>query len=106
MESPRQVEASLMERPEVHDDSLSTRSNARLISNPLSSPANRPVAEHHGPRRFSNWEARRIHTWKTPLLMVLFFLAGLAMSMAHCIFYPKLKDQVVGKADQQEEKIR
>ncbi|RYN25391.1 hypothetical protein AA0115_g7678 [Alternaria tenuissima] len=28
------------------------------------------------------------------------------MSMAHCIFYPKLKDQVVGKSDQQEEKIR
>ncbi|KAG9195944.1 hypothetical protein G6011_01065 [Alternaria panax] len=28
------------------------------------------------------------------------------MSIAHCIFYPNLKGQVVGKADQQEEKIR
>jgi len=106
MESSRQVEARLMDGQEVHDDSLSTRFNARLIPNPLSSPATRPVAEHHGSRTFPNWEARRIHTWKTPLLMVLFFLVGLAMSMAHCVFYPKHKDQVVGKADQQEEKIR
>jgi len=38
--------------------------------------------------------------------MVLFLVFGLAMSVAHCVFYPKLKGQIVGKADQQEEKIR
>lgn len=49
---------------------------------------------------------RHIHRWKSPLLMVVFFLIGLAMSLAHCIFYPSLRDQLVGNPDAQEEKIR
>jgi hypothetical protein len=38
--------------------------------------------------------------------MFVFLLLGWTMSVAHCVFYPKLKGQIVGKADQQEEKIR
>ncbi|KAJ4301769.1 hypothetical protein N0V90_003863 [Kalmusia sp. IMI 367209] len=52
------------------------------------------------------WEQRRIHRWKSPVLMVAFFLIGLAMSLAHCIFYPSLNGKIVGDPDIQEEKIR
>ncbi|KAK7192632.1 hypothetical protein PSPO01_01340 [Paraphaeosphaeria sporulosa] len=52
------------------------------------------------------WPERRIHRWKSPIMMVVFFLVGLAMSLAHCIFYPSLKGKVVGNSDAQEEKIR
>lgn len=52
------------------------------------------------------WEYRHIHRWKSPLLMVVFFVIGLAMSLAHCIFYPSLSGRVVGNSDAQEEKIR
>lgn len=53
-----------------------------------------------------DWQKRQIHRWKSPLLMVVFFLIGLAMSLAHCIFYPSLQGKVVGNPDAQEEKIR
>jgi thiol:disulfide interchange protein len=53
-----------------------------------------------------DWQKRRIHRWKSPLMMVVFFLVGLAMSLAHCIFYPSLQGKIVGNSDAQEEKIR
>lgn len=53
-----------------------------------------------------NWQNRHIHRWKSPLLMVTFFLVGLAMSLAHCIFYSSMRDKIVGNSDAQEEKIR
>lgn len=49
---------------------------------------------------------RYIHRWKSPLLMLGFFIIGVAMSLAHCIFYPKLKGRIVGNSDSQEEKLR
>lgn len=52
------------------------------------------------------FKKRHVHKWKSPLLMVGFFTLGLAFSLAHCIFYPKLKDNVVGNSDSQEEKLR
>jgi hypothetical protein len=52
------------------------------------------------------WEKRRIHRWKSPLMMVVFFLVGLALSLAHCIFYPSLHGKIVGNSDAQEEKLR
>lgn len=38
--------------------------------------------------------------------MVLFFVLGAAVSVAHCVFYPKLNGLLVGDSYQQEEKIR
>lgn len=38
--------------------------------------------------------------------MTIFFIVGLAMSLAHCIFYPRLSGKIVGNPDAQEEKIR
>jgi hypothetical protein len=38
--------------------------------------------------------------------MLGFFALGLAFSLAHCIFYPKLKGNIVGNSDSQEEKLR
>ena len=38
--------------------------------------------------------------------MVMFFITGLAMSLAHCIFYARLSGRIVGNSDAQEEKIR
>jgi hypothetical protein len=52
------------------------------------------------------WSKRHIHKWKSPLLNVGFFIFGFAMSLAHCVFYPKLKDRVVGDSSAQEEKLR
>lgn len=49
---------------------------------------------------------RHIHRWKSPLLMLSFFVIGLAMSIAHCIFYPALKTKIVGGSSSQEEKLR
>ncbi|KAF2177452.1 hypothetical protein K469DRAFT_755105 [Zopfia rhizophila CBS 207.26] len=51
------------------------------------------------------WSKRRVHRWKSPLLMLMFFTIGLAMSIAHCIFYLKLRGTVVGDFSSQEEKI-
>lgn len=50
--------------------------------------------------------ARRIHRWKSPALMLTFFVVGLTMSLAHCMFYLKLRGKVVGDSDSQEEKLR
>lgn len=52
------------------------------------------------------WRKRRIPRWKSPLLMVVFFIIGLAMSLAHCIFYPKLSGRLVGNSSSQEQNIR
>jgi hypothetical protein len=38
--------------------------------------------------------------------MISFFVVGFALSLAHCIFYPKLKGKVVGNSSSQEEKLR
>jgi hypothetical protein len=106
MESPRAMKTASTEEREIHDDSRSTKSNAHLLPKVRPSPAIRPIADRKDSRTFPGWKERRIHTWKAPLLMVVFFLLGLAMSVAHCILYPKLRGQIEGKADQQEEKIR
>jgi hypothetical protein len=70
------------------------------------SPAIAPQAERRGSRVVKGWSKRRVHRWRSPLLMICFFLLGFAMSIAHCVFYPKLRGRVVGDSDQQEEKIR
>ncbi|KAF2729936.1 hypothetical protein EJ04DRAFT_501369 [Polyplosphaeria fusca] len=54
----------------------------------------------------TGWKKRNIPRWKSPLLMILFFIIGLAMSLAHCIYYPKLHGVIVGDSSSQEEKLR
>ncbi|KAI9766942.1 MAG: hypothetical protein M1840_006239 [Geoglossum simile] len=49
---------------------------------------------------------RQINRWKSPLLLSIFFTVGLAMSIAHCVFYPKLSGIVVGNSSNQERNIR
>ena len=55
------------------------------------------------PRLFDSGQPFR---YKIPLLTVLYFLIGLGMAIAHCIFYPGLKGMVVGTPVRQETKIR
>lgn len=38
--------------------------------------------------------------------MLGFFALGIAFSLAHCIYYPRLKGDIVGNSDSQEEKLR
>jgi hypothetical protein len=79
---------------------------AHLGTPQVASPAITPLAERRGSRIIQGWTKRHVHRWRSPLLMVLFFLLGLSVSIAHCVFYPKLRGKVVGDSNQQEEKIR
>lgn len=70
------------------------------------SPTIVPQSGSRDPDDTQVWPKRHIHKWKSPLLMVLFFTLGAAVSVAHCVFYPKLNGRIVGDSNQQEEKIR
>jgi hypothetical protein len=52
------------------------------------------------------WKARRVRQWKSPLVMIVFFIIGMAMSVGHCIFYPRLDGVIVGSSNNQEKNIR
>ena len=52
------------------------------------------------------WKPRRVHQWKSPLLMLTFFVIGLCMSIGHCTFYPMLDGVIVGDSQNQERNIR
>jgi hypothetical protein len=106
MESPTLMKTAWIQERAISDDGRSTRSNTHLLPKVRPSLAIRPITERQDSRTFPGWKGRRIHAWKAPLLMFVFLLLGWTMSVAHCVFYPKLKGQIVGKADQQEEKIR
>jgi hypothetical protein len=76
------------------------------ISTELPRLTAKPVMLEHKTQPVQEWSPRRIHKWKSPLLMIIFFLIGLGVSVAHCAFYPSLKDMRVGSPDSQEEKLR
>ncbi|KAF1960480.1 hypothetical protein CC80DRAFT_466327 [Byssothecium circinans] len=71
----------------------------------VGSERSRESIEHAEPGQAS-WTERRIHRWKSPLLMAMFFAIGFAMSLAHCIFYARLAGKIVGNPDAQEQKLR
>ncbi|KAF2690445.1 hypothetical protein K458DRAFT_328836 [Lentithecium fluviatile CBS 122367] len=52
------------------------------------------------------WTKQYFRRWRSPILMVVLFLVGLAMGLAHCVFYHRLASKIVGSPDAQEEKIR
>jgi hypothetical protein len=52
------------------------------------------------------WKPHRIHRWKSPLVMLTFFVIGLGMSIGHCIFYSSLDGIIVGDSYNQERNIR
>jgi thiol:disulfide interchange protein len=90
----------------VEDDLTPLPPPAHLNSTPAASPNITPLVERRGSRIIQEWTKRRINKWRSPSLMVLFFLLGLSISIAHCVFYPKLRGKLVGDSNQQEEKIR
>jgi hypothetical protein len=49
---------------------------------------------------------RRHHKWKSPLLMLVFYICGLGMSIGHCTFYAKLNNSIVGGPHQQGTNLR
>jgi thiol:disulfide interchange protein len=90
----------------VEDDLTPLPPPAHLNSTPAASRNITPLVERRGSRIIQEWTKRRINKWRSPSLMVLFFLLGLSISIAHCVFYPKLRGKLVGDSNQQEEKIR
>ena len=69
------------------------------------SPSN---VSSEGSRRvgYELWTWRRYHKWKSPLLMSTFFVLGLGISIAHCVFYASLNGTIVGSSRQQERNLR
>lgn len=52
------------------------------------------------------WQPRRrFHQWKSPLLMLMFFVIGLSMGFAHCTFYASHSGHIVGSSSDQERVI-
>lgn len=70
-----------------------------------SAPTILPSIEQHDVE-MPVWNKRQIHRWRSPFLMVLFFMLGAAVSVAHCVLYSLLNGKIVGNSDQQEEKLR
>lgn len=76
-------------------------------SSPKSAPAKPPRnASSDTSRRarnevLSNLSPRQYHKWKSPLLMLAFYICGLGLSIAHCTFYSKLNNSIVGSSSQQ-----
>jgi thiol:disulfide interchange protein len=52
------------------------------------------------------WKPRQVRQWKSPLVMLTFFVIGLGMSIGHCVFYPSLDGIIVGDSYNQERNIR
>jgi thiol:disulfide interchange protein len=52
------------------------------------------------------WKPRRVRQWKSPLVMLTFFVIGLGMSIGHCVFYSNLDGIIVGDSHNQERNIR
>lgn len=52
------------------------------------------------------WKPRRIRYWKSPLVMLIFYAVGVALSISHCVFYPKLNGTIVFDTYSQERNIR
>lgn len=79
-------------------------------------PARNPVGSRQGssqlrPSAYSKnhinlWKPRVYHHWKSPLLMVVFCVIGLALSIAHCAVYRSLDGRVVGSSYDQEQNLR
>jgi hypothetical protein len=53
-----------------------------------------------------NLGPRQYHKWKSPLLMLVFYLCGLGMSIGHCAFYASLDNSIVGSPYQQGTNLR
>jgi hypothetical protein len=111
---PKDSPVPVVELEEVERDDRDRISLCATASNP-GSPTLLPAPYSHSTfQRFTSfsktpqlgWRKRQIPRWKSPLLMILFFIIGLAMSLGHCIFYPKLSGKLVGGSSDQEENIR
>jgi hypothetical protein len=99
--------------PAIPEPSIGTPTNSPLLLPEDSGPR---LAER-SPGRFellrattqhmrSRWKPRRYRKWQSPVLMVLFFVIGLSLSLAHCLFYSSLDAEIVGSPAQQENNLR
>lgn len=57
-------------------------------------------------RRMRIWTPREYNHWKSPVLMVLLYITGLVLSVAHCVFYKNLDGKIVGSSYDQEQNLR
>lgn len=89
--------SALKDSSQSFPDKLPTR-QVRLASN-ASLDVLRPV-------RRNTWKPREYQKWKSPLLMSIFYLAGLGFTGAHCGLYAKLNGTIVGGSRQQETNLR
>ncbi|KAH8652840.1 hypothetical protein BGZ61DRAFT_541812 [Ilyonectria robusta] len=74
-----------------------TLPQALLSPPPSERPASsRGTGSSQTSRRFAIalWKPRTYHRWKSPALVVVFFLIGFGMSLCHCVFYPSLIGQI------------
>ncbi|KPM44202.1 hypothetical protein AK830_g2378 [Neonectria ditissima] len=69
-------------------------------------PNERPASSLGPGSSIASWRPRTYQRWKSPALMVVFFLVGFGLSLCHCVFYPSLNGQIVGDSYRQEEKLR
>jgi hypothetical protein len=53
-----------------------------------------------------NLGPRQYHKWKSPLLMLVFYICGLGMSVSHCALYVGLNNSIVGGSHQQGTNLR
>ncbi len=70
----------------------------RIPSNGSATTRRKEILFNLGPRQY--------HKWKSPLLMLVFYLCGLGMSIGHCAFYASLNNSVVGSPHQQGTNLR
>lgn len=57
-------------------------------------------------KRINLWRPRAYNHWKAPILMLLFYSIGLALSLAHCVIYRDLDGKIVGSSYDQEQNLR
>ena len=99
-------DAAARPRPEIEADV----SNNALQSTTASSK------EQDRPRKTSSvsvnnitvgkYLPRQLYKWESPLLIVGFFVLGLAFSITHCVFYATLGGTVVPDSARQENNLR
>ena len=75
----------------------------------LQPPARRDTIQRSGSSRWIGndpWKRYRIRQWKSPLLLLTYFVIGLGTSIGHCVFYPLLDGVIVADSSNQERNIR
>jgi hypothetical protein len=100
------LEAGPKDLPADKNDPRVQASAASGLPNTTCSESQVDPATGSLPDNIQRWKPRRVHRWKSQLLMLTSFFAGLGMSIGHCVFYAKLNGVMVGKSYTQERNLR